>query len=174
MLLKIMRCQFALLLAALMFSAGPATAHDIPVDAMVQMFVKPQGHTLHVLVRMPLTILSPTRNIPASPGDYVDLAKVDPSLRAAAKVALLENLRFYEGDRKLPDPRIVSTRMSLDSDQSFVSYEQALAHVTGPPAAGHRTCLLGTGQAGRAVRLSHPVGEFLFLDPRRLRPAGAA
>ena len=41
------------LLAALSFVA-PAAAHDIPIEALVRMFVKPQGHTLRVLVRMPL------------------------------------------------------------------------------------------------------------------------
>jgi HupE / UreJ protein len=132
MLLKIMRCQFALLLAALIFSAVPASAHNIPVDALVQMFVKPQGHTLHVLVRVPLTTYSDAE-YPHRAGDYVDLAKVDPSLRAAATVALLENLSLYEGDRKLADPRIVSARISLDSDKSFVSYGQAMTHVMGPP-----------------------------------------
>lgn len=132
MLLKIMRCQFALLLAALIFSADPASAHNIPVDAMVQMFVKPQGHTLHVLVRVPLTTYTDA-DYPHRPGDYVDLTKVDPSLRAAATVVLLENMRFFEGSRQLPDPRIVSARLALDSDKSFASYEQAMAHVTGPP-----------------------------------------
>ena len=72
MLIKIMRCQFALLLAALIFSAGPACAHNIPVDATVQMFVKPQGHTLHVLVRVPLTTYTDA-DYPRRAGDYVDL-----------------------------------------------------------------------------------------------------
>jgi hypothetical protein len=132
MLLKIMRCQFALLLAALIFSAGPASAHNIPVDAVVQMFVKPQGHTLHVLVRVPLTTYSDA-DYPRHGGDYVDLTRVDPSLRTAATIVLLENLKFFEGGRELPKPRIVSARLALDSDKSFASYEQAMVHVTGPP-----------------------------------------
>ena len=128
----IMRRQFALLLAALIFSAVPAQAHDIPVDAAVQTFIKPEGHVLHVLMRVPLTTYTDAE-YPHRPGDYVELTTVDPSLRAAATVVLLENLSLYEGDRKLPDPRIVSARLSLDSDRSFASYEQALAHVMGPP-----------------------------------------
>ena len=129
----IMRRQFALLLAALIFYAHPASAHTIPVDATVQMFVKPQGHVLHVLVRMPLKAYSDA-DYPHN-GDYVDVARADFALRTAATVALTENLELFEGDRKLPDPRIVSARMSLDSDQSFGSYDQALAHVTGPKLA---------------------------------------
>jgi hypothetical protein len=61
------------------------------------------------------------------------LARVDPFLRDAAKIALQDGLGIYEGERLLPAPHIVSTRMSLDSDQSFLSYVTALAHVTGDP-----------------------------------------
>jgi hypothetical protein len=121
----------ALLLAALTFLASHASAHNIPVGATVQMFVKPQGHTLQVLVRVPLTTYTDAE-YPRRAGDYVDLTKVDPSLRAAATVILLEPLTLYEGDRELPNPRIVSARMSLDSDNSFTSYDTALTHVTGP------------------------------------------
>jgi hypothetical protein len=132
MLNDLMRRGTVWLLAALSFFASPAFAHNIPVGATVQMFVKPQGHTLQVLVRVPLTTYADAE-YPRRAGDYVDLARVDPSLRAAATVVLLEALTMYEGDRQLPNPRIVSARMSLDSDSSFSSYDAALAHVTGPP-----------------------------------------
>ena len=133
------RRQFAfLLLAALAFLARPALAHDIPVEAKVQMFVKPvpdaggkSGH-LQVLIRLPLNTYTDAE-YPRRGGDFVDLANVDASLRAAATVMLVETLKMYEGDRQLPNPRIASTRMALDSDQSFLSYSTALAHVTGPP-----------------------------------------
>lgn len=131
MLHKLMRRQFALLLAALTFLALPAFAHDIPVDATVQMYVKPEGHKLQVLVRLPLKTYTDAE-YPHRAGDYVDLAKVGPSLDAAATVVVLENLQMYEGDRLLPKPHIVSARMSLDSDHSFTGYESALAHVMGP------------------------------------------
>jgi hypothetical protein len=122
-----------LLLAAVVF-VTPATAHDIPIEAVVHMFVKPQGHTLRVLMRMPLKSITDAE-YPRKERDFVDLARVDPFLRDAAKVALLESLEIYEGDRLLPAPRIASARMSLDSDQSFIGYNAALAHVTGPPLA---------------------------------------
>jgi hypothetical protein len=128
----LMRRRSALLLVALALLASRALAHNIPVGATVQMFVKPQGHTLEVLVRVPLTTYTDAE-YPRRAGDYVDLAKIDPSLRAAATVILLETLTMYEGDRQLPNPRIVSARMSLDSDNSFVSFDSALTHVTGPP-----------------------------------------
>jgi hypothetical protein len=132
MLNELMCRRSALLVAALTFFASHAFAHNIPVGATVQMFVKPQGHVLRVLVRVPLTTYTDAE-YPRRAGDYVDLAKVDPSLRAAATVILLETLSMYEGDRQLPNPRIVSARMSLDSDNSFASYDKALTHVIGPP-----------------------------------------
>ena len=132
MLNELMRRRYALLVAALTFFAYHAFAHNIPVSATVQIFVKPQGHTLRVLVRVPLTTYTDAE-YPRRTGDYVDLAKVDPSLRAAATVILLETLTMYEGDRQLPNPRIVSARMSLDSDNSFASYDKALTHVIGSP-----------------------------------------
>jgi hypothetical protein len=132
MLNELMRRRFALLVAALTFIASHAFAHNIPVGATVQMFVRPQGHALRVLVRVPLTTYTDAE-YPRRAGDYVDLAKVDPSLRAAATVILLEALTMYEGGRQLPNPRIVSARMSLDSDNSFASYDKALTHVIGSP-----------------------------------------
>src|SRR5215471_436101 len=90
------------LLAALSFLA-PAAAHDIPLDAVVRMFVKPQGHMLRVLVRMPLKSITEAE-YPRKERDFVDLGRVDPFLRDAAKIALLESLDIYEGGRLLATP----------------------------------------------------------------------
>lgn len=149
-----MRCGSAWLLAALAFLAPHAFAHNIPVGATVQMFVKPQDHTLRVLARVPLTTYTDAE-YPRRAGDYVDLAKVDPSLRAAATVILLEALSMYEGDRQLPNPRIVSARISLDSDNSFASYETALAHVTGPPLPPETNMFWEQGKLD--VLLDYPI-----------------
>jgi hypothetical protein len=40
---------------------------------------------------------------------------------------------LYEGDTKLNGARIVAARVSLPSDRSFASYDQALAHLDAPP-----------------------------------------
>jgi hypothetical protein len=55
--------------------------------------------------------------------DFVDLAKVEPFLGDAAKIALLDSLDIYEDGKVLPQPRIASTRMSLESDASFRDYD---------------------------------------------------
>src|SRR5579863_5411634 len=136
MFLRVVIRRYLILLSALALlawpAAGPALAHDIPLDALVKMYVKPSDHTLRVLVRMPLKSITDAE-YPRKERDFVDLAKVAPFLRDAAKVALANDMDVYEGDRLLPAPKIVSTRMSLDSDASFASYNSALKHVTGPP-----------------------------------------
>ena len=120
----------ALLLAVLALTAR-VSAHDIPRDVTVQAFVKPEGQRLRLLVRVPLKAVMDVE-FPRRDGDYLDLARVDPSLRDAARVWLANKMELYEADTRLPAPAIVSTRFSLESDRSFATYEAALAHVTGP------------------------------------------
>ncbi len=74
---------------------------------------------------------------------------------AAATVILLETLTIYERDRQLPDPRIVSARMSLDSDNSFASYDTALAHVTGSPLPPETNMFWEQGKLD--VLLEYPI-----------------
>src|SRR5262249_25947526 len=40
---------------------------------------------------------------------------------------------IYEGDTPLPKPTIIDARLSLESDKSFTSYDEALAHLHSPP-----------------------------------------
>ena len=49
----------------------------------------------------------------------MDLAHVDAALGAAARQYIADQIELYEGSALLPRPRIVSTRMSLESDRSF-------------------------------------------------------
>jgi len=133
-----MRRQYSNALAALilfglsLFAASPAFAHNIPVDALIQAYMKPHGHVLQVLMRMPLKSYSDADYYHHANGS-VDLTKADGPLRTAAQVALFENLKVYENGRELPFPHIVAVRMALDSDRSFATYDQALAQLRAPP-----------------------------------------
>ncbi len=120
----------AALVFALQFSAVDTSAHDIPNDVTVQAFVKPDGERLHLLMRVPLRACRDVDFPKRGPG-YLDLARVDTSLRDAATLWISDAIQLYEDDRRLPNPRVVETRVSLESDRSFASYEEALAHVTG-------------------------------------------
>src|SRR5580658_7791437 len=98
MLFRIMRRQFSNALAALillglnLLSSGPASAHTIPVDSLVQAYMKPQGHVLQVLMRMPLKSYADGEYYRLADGS-ADLTRVDGPLRTAAQVALFENLQ---------------------------------------------------------------------------------
>ena len=140
MLFRIMRRQFSIALAALILlglalvQASSASAHTIPVDSLVQAYMKPQGHVLQVLMRMPLKSYADADYYHHANGS-VDLTRVDGPLRTAAQVALFENLKVFENGRQLPFPHIVAVRMALDSDRSFATYNQALAQLRAPPLA---------------------------------------
>ncbi|MGH6827466.1 MAG: hypothetical protein ACREFW_00990, partial [Rhizomicrobium sp.] len=96
MLLEVMRRQSFSALAALillafsLISASPALAHNVPVDALVQAYVKPQGHVLQLLLRMPLKSYSDADYWHHGDGT-VDLTRVDGPLRTAVQVAMIEN-----------------------------------------------------------------------------------
>jgi HupE/UreJ protein len=106
-----------------------AFAHDIPNDVTVQVFFKPQGDRLRLLVRVPLKAMRDTV-FPERGQGYLDIDRVDPLLRDATTVWISNRIEVYEGETRLPKPEIVEARVSLESDKSFASYEDALAHVT--------------------------------------------
>jgi hypothetical protein len=145
-----------LLLAAVTLLAAPVFAHDIPVDAVLRMFAKPQGQVLRVLVRMPLKCITDA-DYPRRERDFVDLTKVEPFLRDAAKMGLLDRLDFYENGTVLPKPHIVSVRMSVESDPSFADYDSALAHVLGPTLPDSETLYWEQGILD--VLLEYPIGS---------------
>jgi len=116
--------------AALTF-ALPAAAHDIPKDVTVQAFLKPEGRRLHLLVRVPLGAMRDVDFPTRGPG-YLDLGRTEAYLRDAARLWIADQVELLEGDARIEDPRIVALQVSLPSDQSFASYEKAVAHFTGP------------------------------------------
>ncbi len=125
------RVTFSLIAALIAVVPLLAAAHDIPTDVRVSAFVKPDGQRLNLLIRVPLKAMREV-DYPRRGAGLLDLARADAALRNAATLWIADNIDLYEGDRRLTYPRIVDARVSLESDKSFASYEQALAHVTGP------------------------------------------
>ena len=119
--------------AALLLFARPAglAAHDIPADVILQAFVKPEGQRLRLLVRAPLGAMRDVE-FPLRGQGLLDLARADPLLRDAAMLWIAQNVELYEGDARIGSPHVVDARVSVASDKSFASYDEALAHVTGP------------------------------------------
>lgn len=119
--------------AVLAASPGPARAvHDIPATVIVRMFVKPDGHRLRLLVRVPLEAMRDIQWPISGPG-YLELGRIDSLLRDAARTWIAEYVELYEGDARLPAPQLVAARVSLPSDRSFDGYDHAAALLTGPP-----------------------------------------
>jgi hypothetical protein len=122
----------ALLVVLVLLPATRLFAHDIPRDVTVQAFAKPEGQSFKLLVRVPLKAIMDIE-FPRKERDFVDLERVDQALRDASMIWLARKIELLEEDTALPEPKILSTRIALESDRSFASYEEALAHVTGPP-----------------------------------------
>jgi hypothetical protein len=118
------------LLATVFALSYAVIAHDIPNDVTVQMFMKPEGERLRLLVRAPLRACRDV-DFPKRGTGFLDLARAGDSLREAATVWISDAIQIYEGGSKLANPSVVETRVSLESDRSFASYEEALARVTG-------------------------------------------
>ena len=118
-------------IAALVALPHALLAHDIPNDVTVQAFVKPEGQKLHLLLRVPLNAMRDTE-FPERGAGYLDLARVDASLREAAMVWIADSIEIYENDSRMPNPQILDVRASFPSDKSFSSYDEAYTHVTGP------------------------------------------
>ena len=127
-----LRIHRLLVVASLLFLPWRAPAHDIPNDVTVQAFVKPEGAHLHLLLRVPLKAMRDV-NFPERGPGYLDLARAGVLLPEAATLWIAGFIEVYENDARLSKPQIVTARISLPSDRSFTSYEEALAHVTGPP-----------------------------------------
>jgi len=122
--------------AALAVVAPGLSAHDIPNDVTVQTFFKPDGNRLRLLVRVPLGAMRDMdypKPRAATRGDLMDLGRAESTLRDASTLWLSDFIDVYEKGERLPKPRVVAVRASLPSDRSFTSYDDALAHVTGPP-----------------------------------------
>ena len=113
--------------------------HDIPNDVTVQTYVKPEGQRLRLLVRVPLAAMRDMdypRPRGTTRGDLMDVGRAEPTLRDASTLWISDFIDLYENDVRLGKPVVASVRAALPSDRSFTSYDEALAHVTGPPLPG--------------------------------------
>jgi hypothetical protein len=143
-------------LAAAMLLALPSepAAHEIPARVTILAFVKPEGDRLRLLVRVPLEAMRDVELPLRGPG-YLELDRVQPLVRDAARVWIADYIQAYEGDTKLTDPAIIATRISLPSDRSFATFESATASVTGAPLPVATD--LPWNQAMLDVMLEYPI-----------------
>ncbi|MGA2213939.1 MAG: HupE/UreJ family protein, partial [Bryobacteraceae bacterium] len=116
---------------ATLLLAPLAAAHTIPNDVTVHAFFRPDGQRLRLLVRVPLKAMRDVEFPLRGPG-YLDLERAGPILNDSATIWIANALDVFEDHALLPKPSLVATRVSLQSDKSFDSFETALAHLNGP------------------------------------------
>lgn len=118
-------------LIPVLFAALTKVSHadDVPLSVAVQAYIKPEGNTLTVLLRVPMDALGevdfPTRGVPGS----LIFSEADSALETATNVYILNALQFFEDDRVLEEKSLARVRVSLPSDRSFNSYDQAVRNV---------------------------------------------
>ena len=121
-------------MVALLVAASPQSisAHDIPADVTVHVYVRPAGPSVRVLVRVPLEsmrdVIMPTRG----PG-FLELPRAHAAARVAAELWIANGVRVFEDGRDLGRPAMLAVQVSLPADRSFESWETALVHVQGAP-----------------------------------------
>jgi hypothetical protein len=144
------------LMAALAVLAFRAAAHEVPADARINAFLRPEGKTLELLLRTPLAAMQDI-DVPRRGPGYLDLSRAEPALRHAAQIWLIDNVTMFENDSLLPAPRLTHIRVSLASDSSFHSYRQVRAHLDEPPLP--ESLELYWNQQWLDVRLEYPINS---------------
>ena len=122
----------AFVVAALFTWTAMPAAHDVPNDVRIQVFLRPEGQVLRLLVRAPLASMN---DIPwPTSGVFLNLSdrEMPLALRDGAKDWIANRIDVYEEGVRLGDPRLAAVRVSLPSDTSFDSYDGALRSLLGP------------------------------------------
>jgi hypothetical protein len=109
---------------------APVGAHELPAEVLA--YVKAEGETLRVLVRVPVAFLSDA-GLPVRADGYLDLQGLerDQAVLAAVASDVARNLDVMEDDRVLPSPRM-TWRISQAPDAAFDTYDDAMAVLVSP------------------------------------------
>jgi len=107
-----------------------ANAHDLPLDRMMNGFVKIEPKQADFVVRVPLDLLL---GVPFPlTGDHYNIPASRPAVETAVK-ALASALELWEGNVRLV-PSSAAGQLAPLSDRSFEDYDQAVAQVAEPVA----------------------------------------
>jgi hypothetical protein len=129
-MLKRWICRPAVWLLCAIVGSIPAGAHDLPLDRMMNGFVKIEPHQADFVVRVPLDLLL---GVPFPlAGDYYDIAASRPAVETALK-ALGSALELWENNVRLV-PSNAAGQLAPLSDRSFGDYDRAVAQLAEPLA----------------------------------------
>ena len=164
-----MRILAAVAAVAVVFTST-VSAHDVPDDVTVQAFLRSGDGRLSLAVRVPLAAMRDV-DVPPRAGGYVDLARVEPTLRHAATVWLVQNIEIFQDGQPLPPGTLAGVRLSLPSDRAFASFDGARAQIAGPPLDPATQVMWEQGALDALIEypLAQPGGRFAWrADVRRL------
>jgi hypothetical protein len=159
-----------LLLSALLLflTAGAGTwAHDIPGELLLRAYLKPEGETLHFVVRVPLALLQGIGFPKRGPG-FLELGELGDSLTRAAQAVARELTLYREGVRLTPDR--AAMRISQPSEAAFGSFERARDHIAGPPLPETTDVFWNQGYFDVHLKYPMPPGEANFALDMRAAP----
>ena len=129
-MLKRWICCLAVWLFGAIVGSVPTGAHDLPLDRMMNGFVKIEPRQADFVVRVPLDLLL---GVPFPlAGDHYNIAASRPAVETALK-ALATALELWENNVRLV-PSSAAGQLAPLSDPSFEDYDRAVAQVAAPVA----------------------------------------
>lgn len=127
-----------------------AHAHEFKLDMVINAFVKIEPGQARLIVRAPLYLFKSVR-FPVT-GAEIDVDRAGPAI-AQALAACQQSLTLYENGRPLAATQAAG-RLSLPSDRSFETYEQAMDHIAAPDESGLR---IYDGQGYVDAAITYPI-----------------
>ncbi|HTO51204.1 MAG TPA: HupE/UreJ family protein [Burkholderiales bacterium] len=132
-------------------------AHEFKLDAVINAFVKIEPGEAQLVIRAPLYLFKQVR-FPVT-GAQIDVDNSAPAVERAL-AALQKDITLFENDRPLVASHAMG-RLSLPSDRSFETYEQAASHVAEPLERGISIYIdQGYVDARITYPISSPGSEF--------------
>src|SRR5262252_5338767 len=123
-------CWASAWLFCTVFGLLPANAHDLPLDRMMNGFVKVGPRQLDFVVRVPLDLL---RGVPFPlAGDHYKVEASGAAVQTALR-GLVRALQLWEDIVRLV-PTSAAGQLAPLSDRSFEDYDQAVAQIAEPLA----------------------------------------
>jgi len=107
-------------------------AHEIPADVTVQAFVKPEGGTLRMLVRVPLVSLR-DYNFPSREPGYLEISESENMILEAVDVWIGDYISMLENEGSLGRAELAAVRVAIPGDRAFRSWERAYENVLAEP-----------------------------------------
>lgn len=149
--------RLTLLTAILVFLGPGLRAHEVPNEVSVTGFVRAQGQTATVLLRVPMKSLRDL-DIPTFTNGFVDFSRIEQILNDATVIWIRDYVELYENGQRLAVPAIKGVRASLPADRSFEDYDSALASIISGPRLGNDTQMFWE-QGMLDVALEYPISS---------------